>query len=80
MELIITWYALGALLVSVMSLIDLYHPVVNMREMSMDIRVLHYITWFFIGMLVAPALIYPCVSSLKGIEFRDALDKALFGR
>lgn len=77
MELI-TWYICGAILVAVMAMVDLYHPVLSKREMRADTRVLFYMTFFIIALLTAPLLIYPCVSRLKGVEFRDSIDKALF--
>jgi hypothetical protein len=77
MELIY-WYALFACLVGIMSLIDLYHPVISKREMSLDTRVIYYVVWFIISSIIAPVLVYPCVRPIAGIEFRDALNKALF--
>ena len=77
MELIY-WYAAGSILVALMSTVDLYHPVVAKREMGLDNRFLFYITFFLIAILAAPVLLYPCLSKLKGLEFRDAIDKALF--
>ena len=79
MELIFYWYAGVALLVAIMSSIDLYHPVISKRELSLDSKILHYITLFLISLLITPLLIYPCLSSIKGVEFRDSLDKSLFG-
>lgn len=77
MELIY-WYAIGAFLVALMSIIDLYHPVLTKRKMGLDSRFLFYITFFLIAVLTAPVLIYPCLNKFKGLEFRDAIDKALF--
>ena len=77
MELIY-WYACGAILVAGMAIVDLYHPVLSKRAMSLDTRILFYLTFFVIAVLTAPILIYPCVSKLKGVEFRDSIDKALF--
>lgn len=71
-------YITGALLVALMSIVDLYHPVLKQREMPFDTRVIFYVTFFLIATLQAPRLIYPCISKLKGIEFRDAIEKALF--
>lgn len=75
-------YLFIAAIIAVMSLVDLYHPVLQTQskeDMSLDVRVLHYLVWFVIAFLTAPALIYPCISKLKGVEFRDSLKKALFG-
>jgi len=77
MELIY-WYIIGAVLVALMSIIDLYHPVLSKRDMPLDIRVIHYVTFFLLAVITAPLLVYPCISALKGLEFRDAIDKALF--
>ena len=79
MELIY-WYAIGATLIAVMSLIDLYHPVMAKHEMPKDTRVLYYVAWFTIAVLVAPVLVYPCFNPIKGMEFRDALEGALFNK
>lgn len=79
MELIY-WYAVGATLIAIMSLVDLYHPVMAKHEMSKDTRVLYYMVWFIISVLAAPALLYPCFNQLKGLEFRDALEGALFNK
>lgn len=73
------WYTVLAALVALMSVIDLYHPVMQKHKMSLDIRILHYVVWYIISLVIAPLLIYPCFRSLAGVEFRDALDKALFG-
>ena len=77
MELIFL-YALGAVVIAVMSLVDLFHPVLAKHEMSIDVRTLHYMVWFIIALIAAPVLLYPCFSSIKGMEFRDALEGALF--
>lgn len=77
MELIY-WYGIGALVVALMSIVDLYHPVLTKREMSSLTRVTFYITFYLIAVLAAPLLVYPCLNKLKGVEFRDAIDKALF--
>jgi len=77
MELIY-WYVAGAMLVALMSIVDLYHPVLTQRVMPLDTRVIFYITFFLIAVLAAPLLIYPCLNKFKGIEFRDAINKALF--
>jgi len=78
MELI-EGYIFLALIVAVMSVVDLYHPVLRVRVMPMDTRVIHYVIWFIISFLIAPRLVYPCVSALAGAEFRLSLDKSLFG-
>ena len=79
MELIL-WYAVAATLIAIMSLVDLYHPVMTKHEMSLDTRVLYYAVWFIIALLVAPALLYPCFKAIKGLEFRNALEDALFNK
>lgn len=77
MELIY-WYGMLAIVVAAMSLVDLYHPVLTKRKMSKLTRVTFYVTFYLIALLAAPLLIYPCLSKFKGVEFRDAIDKALF--
>ena len=77
MELIY-WYAMGATLVAVMSIVDLYHPVLTQRVMSIDTRIIFYVTFFILAILAAPLLIYPCLNKFKGVEFREAINKALF--
>lgn len=79
MELILIYTAL-ATLVSLMASVDLLRPVLAKREIPLDAKILHYTTFFIIGILVAPGLLYPCLVPLKGLEFRDALDKALFSQ
>lgn len=77
MELIY-WYAAIALLVACMASVDLVRPVLNARNIPLDTKVIFYIVNFILAFLVAPVIIYPCISKLKGIEFRDSLDKAMF--
>ena len=78
MELILTGYAAMALLVACMATIDLTHPVLSKRVIPWDTKILFYVVNFILAFLVAPAIVYPCLSPLKGVDFRDALDKAMF--
>lgn len=77
MELIY-WYVIGCVIIATMSVVDLYHPVMSKHEMPKDMRIIYYVVWFLIALLVAPVLAYPCFSSVKGIEFRNALEDGLF--
>ena len=77
----LSMYAFIATIIAVMSIVDLYHPVMQTQskeEMSLEIRLLHYLVWFVIAFLTAPALLYPCINKLKGVEFRDGLKRSLF--
>ena len=77
MELIY-WYGFCCMVVAGMSLVDLYHPVLSKREMPWDTRLIFYVTFYIIALLAAPLLVYPCLAKLKGVEFRNAIEKALF--
>lgn len=71
-------YAFLAALIAVMATVDLYRPVIQKYEMPLDIRFLYYFVCLTLGFLAAPLLLYPCVSKIKGLEFRDNFEKAVF--
>ena len=74
---IIEGYALVAVLVAVMATVDLYHPVIKTFDMPTDIKLLYYFVCFILALLVAPVLIYPCLSKTKGMEFRHKFGDAI---
>ena len=75
---LISAYFICAAIVALMATVDLYRPVIQKYEMPWDIRALYYFVCITLGTLAAPLLIYPCVSKVKGIEFRDSFEKAVF--
>jgi hypothetical protein len=77
MELIYSYIILASI-ITLMAIVDLYRPVLNQFELSTDRSVLYYVTLAIISFLVAPILIYPCISSTAGKIFRDTLEKNLF--
>lgn len=74
---VIELYAGLCFAIALMASVDLFHPIIKEYEMSTDIRVLHYFISFVISLLVAPILLYPCISSSAGIEFRAAYESAV---
>jgi hypothetical protein len=75
---IIEVYAFLAVLVAVMATVDLYHPVISKFDIPKDIKFLYYFVCFTLAILVAPVLVYPCISKTKGVEFRDKFEEAVF--
>jgi hypothetical protein len=78
MELILI-YSIFAVIVAFMACVDLYYPVLNKLDYANipGTKNIYYATFFLVSLLVAPFLVYPCLSGMKGVEFRDALYKVL---
>ena len=73
-------YSFLAILVAAMATIDLYRPVIQKFDMSLDLRSLYYLVCFILSILVAPVLVYPCISKIAGLEFRNAFEDTVFDK
>lgn len=77
MELIYLYFAV-AIVVVVAGSIDILRPVLSEYELPTDIRVIYYIVFIVLGLLVAPVFLAPLFSKHRRDEFKLALHKTLF--
>lgn len=74
-------YCLFAMTTSLTSLYELIRPVLNKANLADKVphpSWIYYVTFFFLGTLVAPAIFLCCIIPSWSIEFQDHLEKALF--
>ena len=74
-------YALLAMATSVHSVYELLWPVIWEREkkgLPTEYKYVMYVTFFFVGLIMAPVIFLSCIIPSWGERFRDSLEKGLF--
>ena len=74
----LTLYCIFAFTTAIVSIYELLLPVISAQNKTVDNKLLIFITFFTINVIIAPLVFLSCIVPSMGERFREALDVGLF--